>query len=77
VLLAYRCALASERVTAAAVEATEFSVAADRHGVVSVPAIVANNRLAWVGSVPETAFVQHIHRIACALSGETAHEALP
>ena len=63
-LLAYRCALASERVAAAAVEATEFPVAADRHGVVSVPAIVANGRLAWVGSVPETTFVEHLIRAA-------------
>jgi len=67
VLLAYRCALACERVTAAAVEATEFPVAADRHGVVSVPAIVANERLAWVGSVPEAAFVERIVRVAAAL----------
>ena len=49
---------------AAAVEATEFSVTADRHGIVSVPAIVANDRLAWVGSVPEAAFVAHIARVA-------------
>ena len=51
--MAYRCALASTRVSAAAVEATEFAAAADRHGVVSVPAIVVNGRLAWVGAVPE------------------------
>ena len=66
-LLAYRCALASERVSAAAVEATEFAVAADRHGVVSVPAIVVNDRLAWVGTVPEQRFVEHIVRAAQAL----------
>jgi len=64
VLLAYRCALASRRVTAAAIEATEFPVAADRHGVISVPAIVANGRLAWVGSVPEATFVAHLTRVA-------------
>jgi hypothetical protein len=64
VLLAYRCALASERVSAAAVEATEFAVAADRHGVVSVPAIVANDRLAWVGNVPEPVFVERLLRAA-------------
>lgn len=63
-LLAYRCALACGRVSAAAVEATEFPLAADRHGVVSVPAIVANDRLAWVGSVPEPAFVEHVVRAA-------------
>lgn len=59
-LLAYRCALASPSVRAAAVEATEFPVAADRHGVVSVPAIVANGRPAWVGHVPEAQFVQRL-----------------
>jgi len=60
VLLAYRCALASPRVRAAAVEATEFAVAADRHRVVSVPAIVANGRLAWVGHLPERQFVERL-----------------
>jgi len=64
VLLAYRCSLASERVSAAAIEATEFAAAADRHGVVSVPAIVANGTLAWLGSVPEPAFVEGLRRVA-------------
>ena len=59
-LLAYRCALASDRVSAAGTEASEFAVAADRHGVVSVPAIVANGRLAWVGNVPEPRFVANL-----------------
>ena len=63
-LLAYRCALASPRVTATAVEATEFPAAADRHGVVSVPAVVANDALAWVGAVPEAAFIEHLLRAA-------------
>jgi predicted thioredoxin/glutaredoxin len=60
VLLAYRCALASPRVSAAAVEATEFAVAADRHGVVSVPAVVVDGSLAWVGNVPEPEFVRRL-----------------
>ncbi len=60
VLMAYRCALASPRVSAAAVEATEFAAAADRHGVVSVPAVVANGRLAWVGALPERIFVERL-----------------
>ena len=59
-LLAYSFALASQRVTAAAVEVTEFAAAADRHGVISVPAIVANGRLAWVGAVPEAAFAERL-----------------
>jgi predicted DsbA family dithiol-disulfide isomerase len=60
VLLAYRCALASPRVTAAAIEASEFAVEADRHGVQAVPAIVVDDRPAWAGSVPETAFVERL-----------------
>lgn len=66
-LLAYRCALASPRVTAAGVEATEFSTAADRHGVVSVPAVIANGRLAWLGNVPEAEFVERLLRVPPAL----------
>lgn len=59
-LLAFRCALASDRVRAVAVEANEFPVDADRHGVVSVPAIVVNGRQAWAGSVPEPMFVARL-----------------
>jgi predicted DsbA family dithiol-disulfide isomerase len=63
VLLAYRCALASERVTATAVEATEFPVDADRHQVTAVPAIVIDGRLAWVGSVREAVFVERLRAL--------------
>lgn len=56
-LLAYRCALASPHVTAVAIEAGEFAAEAGRHGVQAVPAIVVDDRPAWTGSVPETAFV--------------------
>lgn len=59
-LLAYRCALASPHVTAAAVEATEFARDADRLGVVSVPAVVVDGRLAYSGGVPEHAFVRRL-----------------
>jgi predicted DsbA family dithiol-disulfide isomerase len=60
VLLAYRCALASPSVTAAAVEATEFARDADRLGVVSVPAVVIDGRLRYAGAVPEHAFVRRL-----------------
>ena len=64
VLQAYRSALASPRVSAAAVAATEFAAAADRYGVVSVPATVVNGRLAWVGALPEPAFVERLLQVA-------------
>jgi predicted DsbA family dithiol-disulfide isomerase len=60
VLLAYRCALASTRVSAAAVEASEFAAEADRHGVVAVPAIVVDGRQRYAGAVPEPVFVQRL-----------------
>ena len=59
-LLAYRLALASPWVTARGVEASEFAVEADRHGVLAVPAIVVDDRYAWAGSVPEAAFVERV-----------------
>ncbi len=59
-LLAYRCALASPNVTAAAVEATEFARDADRLGVVSVPAVVIDGRLRYAGAVPEHSFVRRL-----------------
>ena len=59
-LLAYRLALASPRVTARGVEASEFAVEAGRHGVPAVPAIVVDDRYAWAGAVPETAFVERV-----------------
>ena len=59
-LLAYRLALASPRVTARGIEASEFAIDADRHGVHAVPAIVVNNRYVWAGAVPEPAFVERV-----------------
>jgi len=60
VLLAYKLALASPRVTARAIEASELAVDADRHGVHAVPAIVVDASYAWAGTVPEAAFVERV-----------------
>jgi predicted DsbA family dithiol-disulfide isomerase len=60
VLLAYKLALASPRIRASGIEASEFAVDADRHDVHAVPAIVVDDRYAWAGSVPETAFVDRV-----------------
>ena len=59
-LLAYRCALASPRVTAAAVEATEFPALADRYDVFAVPKVVVNGQPRYEGAVPERVFVQRL-----------------
>ena len=65
-LLAYKLALASPRIRASGIEASEFAVDADRHGVQAVPAIVVDDRYAWAGAVPEPAFVD---RVLAALDG--------
>ena len=58
-LLAYRCAVASPRVTAAAVEATEFPLYADGHEVLAVPKVVVG-AASWEGAVPEREFVARL-----------------
>jgi glutaredoxin-like protein len=60
VLLAYRAALASPHVTAAAVEATEFPALADAMEVYSVPAIVIDGVPRYDGAVPERVFFQRL-----------------
>jgi predicted DsbA family dithiol-disulfide isomerase len=60
VLLAFRCALASERVAATAVEANEFPQLAQEMGVYAVPRIVVDGEPRWDGAVPEPEFVRRI-----------------
>ncbi len=75
-LLAFRCALASERVTSAAIEANEFPQLSQELGVWTVPRIVVDGeprpagsaagkavgarRKAWAGAVPEAEFLRRI-----------------
>jgi protein-disulfide isomerase len=60
VLLAYRCALASERVTATAIEANEFPRLSQELGVRAVPRIVVDGEPRWDGAVPEPEFLRRI-----------------
>ena len=59
-LLAYKAALASPRVRAAAIESTEFPQLADEMDVWAVPRIVVNGVPQWDGSVPERVFMQRV-----------------
>ncbi len=59
-LLAYRCALASPRITAAAVESTEFPTLAEEMEVWAVPRIVVNGVPQWDGAVPEKVFLERL-----------------
>jgi hypothetical protein len=60
VLLAYKTALASPRIRAAAIEATEFPTLADAMDVWAVPRIVVNGVPQWDGAVPERVFLDRI-----------------
>ena len=59
-LLAHRFALESDRVRAAAVEASEFPLSADRHSIHAVPAVVVDGRYGWAGNVPERTFLERV-----------------
>ena len=59
-LLAYKAAFASARVTAAAIESTEFPTLADSMDVWSVPRVVVNRVPQWDGAVPERVFLDRI-----------------
>jgi thioredoxin family protein len=60
VLLAYRCAFASERVTATGIEANEFPQLAQEMGVWAVPRIAVNGVPQWDGAVPEVEFLRRV-----------------
>ena len=59
-LLAYRAALASPRVRAAAIESSEFPQLAEKHGVYAVPAIVIDGEQRYAGAVPERIFFERL-----------------
>lgn len=59
-LLAYRCAFASERVSATAIEANEFPQLSQEMGVYAVPRIVVDGEPRWDGAVPEAEFLRRI-----------------
>lgn len=59
-LLAYRCAFASELVTATAIEANEFPQLSQEMGVYAVPRVVVDGDPRWDGAVPEPEFLRRI-----------------
>ena len=59
-LLAYKLAYASERVTANAIEANEFPQLAKEMQVWAVPRIVVDGEPRWDGAVPEPEFLRRV-----------------
>ena len=58
--LAQHMAIASERVTATAIEATEFPDMAQAYQVSGVPKIVINDRVEFMGALPEPQFLDAV-----------------
>jgi len=57
VRLAHHMAVASPRITAECIEATEFPELAQRYRVMAVPKIVINDRVQFEGALPEAQFL--------------------
>ena len=55
--LAQHMAIASDRVTAECIEATEFPELSQRYQVMAVPKIVINDTVQFEGAIPEKDFV--------------------
>jgi len=57
VRLAQHMAIASARVTAECIEATEFPELSQRYRVMAVPKIVVNDTVQFEGAIPEKEFL--------------------
>jgi thioredoxin-related protein len=61
-------AVASERVTATAIEATEFPDLARSYRVMAVPKVVIYDRVEFEGALPEPQFLEAVLRAAAPAS---------
>jgi len=64
--LAFQFAMASDKITADAVEVTGFPELAQRYRVSSVPKTVVADSLEFVGALPESNLLQHVQQAAAA-----------
>jgi thioredoxin-like negative regulator of GroEL len=64
VRLAYRFAIASDKITADGVEVTGFPDLARRYRVSSVPKTVVGETGEFVGAQPEASLLQYIQKVA-------------
>ena len=62
--LAQHMAIASDKVRAIAIEATEFPELSRHYQVMAVPKIVMNERVQFEGALPEAQFVEAVVRAA-------------
>ena len=67
--LAQHMAVASDRIEAACIEATQFPELAQRYRVMAVPKIVINERVEFEGALPEAQFLAEVLRAAAPAEG--------
>ena len=67
--LAQHMAIASDRVRAVAIEATEFPELSRAYQVMAVPKIVMNDRVSFEGALPEAQFLEAVVRAASGNDG--------
>ncbi len=67
--LAQHMAVASDRVRATAIEATEFPELSRAYRVMAVPKIVMNERVEFEGALPEPQFLEAVLRAASSATG--------
>ncbi len=67
--LAQHMAVASDRVTATAIEATEFPEMSRAYRVMAVPKIVMNETVQFEGALPEAEFLDAVLRAAATGNG--------
>ena len=60
--LAQHMAVASEKVRATAIEATEFPAMSRAYRVMGVPKVVINDRVEFEGALPEAQFLEAVLR---------------
>jgi alkyl hydroperoxide reductase subunit AhpF len=72
VRLAQHMAVASDRVTATAIEATEFPELSRAYRVMAVPKIVMNETVQFEGALPEAEFLEAVLRAASSGSGSSS-----
>jgi hypothetical protein len=64
VRLAYRFAIASDKITADGVEVTGYPDLAQKYRVSAVPKTVVGERVEFVGAGPESMLLEHVQQAA-------------
>ncbi len=59
-VMAHKFAIENDLITADVIDANEFPQLAIKYGVMGVPKIVVNEKIEFVGAVPENMFLEHV-----------------